>query len=585
MVLSHTRAGTLVATAFALLMALHLSPGPGPLALGSWIGAKLALALTRVGLWKARQRVVLPPDKPKWRRLIYGSLALDGTVFGVAGFWAMGQAEPTAALVAATLACISCVATFGLQVRLAATAAYVAPILVPTALALVLRGDDFGWVGGFGLLLLLGLTLVTARGAQKRLAANELLKLHAQSLLAEREAALALAQRQSAVKSQFVAKVSHELRTPLHGILGLTRLLLGQVREPEQISRVALIENSGTHLLALINDLLDVSRIESGQFHMHNEAFDLVAEVEKVVQVFAVRATDKGLTLGMDSALPRPCWVRGDPARLRQVLNNLLGNAVKFTQQGGITLRLKRPGAKDMVVIEVQDSGVGIAEADIGLIFQPFAQSARAAGQPAEGAGLGLTIAREIANGMGGEIAVRSQLGRGTTFEFSARLPPSAPAPANAAPSAPPPPPPAVVPAPAGPPSPGALPRQVLVAEDDDVNAMIVMAYLEALGVAARRVNNGLQAVEHATVPGQRPDLVLMDCRMPTLDGMAATRQIRQQEQQRGWPRLPVIALTATSAEVDRATCLAAGMDDFVSKPFTRDELMRALARFGPAAR
>ena len=306
MVLSHTRIGTLVATAFALLLALHLSPGPGPLALGSWIAVKLVVALFRVGLWKARQRVVQPQDKPRWRRLIYGSLALDGAVFGVAGAWATGQAEATAALVTATLASIACVATFGLQVRLAATAAYVAPILVPTAVALMLRGDDFGWVGGFGLLLLLGLTLVTARGAQKRLAANELLKLHAQSLLVEKEAALALAQRQSAVKSQFVAKVSHELRTPLHGILGLTRLLLGQVREPEQVSRVALIENSGTHLLALINDLLDVSRIESGQFHMHNEPFDLVAEVDKVVQLFAVRASDKGLSLTLDNALPRP---------------------------------------------------------------------------------------------------------------------------------------------------------------------------------------------------------------------------------------------------------------------------------------
>ena len=182
------------------------------------------------------------------------------------------------------------------------------------------------------------------------------------------------------MKTQFLAKISHELRTPLHGILGLARLVHLELQDPALARRVELIEASGTHLLALINDLLDISRIEAGRFATRSERFDLVDQIEQIADVFVVRAQDKGLTLTVDMRLPRPCWVLGDAARLRQVLHNLLGNAIKFTQRGGIRMRVARGATPDELRVEVTDTGTGIAAADLQRIFQAFQQSERDAG-------------------------------------------------------------------------------------------------------------------------------------------------------------------------------------------------------------
>jgi signal transduction histidine kinase/ActR/RegA family two-component response regulator len=574
MVLSHTRFGTLVATAFALLLALYLPAALPSVLVQSWVAAKLLVAAARIAAahWHATRG---QPADARWRRLTYVLLALDGAVWGVAGGWLMTGAQSLAALVAAALACVSCVATFGLQVRTVATAAYVTPMLVPTALALVLRGDDFGFIGGVGLLMLLALQLATARGAEQRLAIGVLLRLQAQRLAAEKDAALRLAQHQSAVKSQFLAKLSHELRTPLHGILGLARLLHADARDEASRHRVELIEASGRHLLSLINDLLDASRIESGRFTLRPERFELVAEFEQVAELFAQRAADKGLQMEVQAVMVRPHWVHGDPARWRQVLHNLLGNALKFTSRGAIVLTLDRGDGPDGVRVSVRDSGVGIASTDLDRVFDAFEQSDAGTTGAREGAGLGLTIAREIAREMGGDIRARSRLGEGSTFVFEARLPAAqakmqtqVDPEARALPAAA-----AVSP----------LPRRVLVAEDDDVNAMIVGAYLGQLGIAAERVVDGREAVRRALCQTDRPDLVLMDCRMPEMDGLDATREIRLEERRLGLPRLPVVALTATATESERALCQAAGMDDFVAKPFTMDELTRALQRWAAA--
>ncbi len=580
MVLSHTRFGTVVATAFALLLAAYL-PATLPSALvQSWVVAKLLVAAARIAAahWHASRG---QPADARWRRLTYVLLALDGAVWGVAGGWLMAGPESLAALLAAVLAGVSCVGTFGLQVRTVATAAYVTPMLVPTALGLVLRGDDFGFIGGVGLLMLLALQLATARGAEQRLAIGVLLRLQAQRLAGEKDAALRLAQHQSAVKSQFLAKLSHELRTPLHGILGLARLLQVDARDAATSHRVELIEASGRHLLALINDLLDASRIESGRFTLRPERFELGSQFEQVAELFAVRAAAKGLRLETRLAMPRPHWVHGDPARWRQVLHNLLGNALKFSHHGAIVLTLAPGDGADHVRVSVQDSGVGIAAADLARIFDAFEQSDAGAAQASEGAGLGLTIAREIAREMGGDIRAQSRLGEGSTFVFDARLP-AAPSQAQTQ---------TQVQEPANPGAPAApavsavvpLPRRVLVAEDDEVNALIVGAYLEQLGIAAERVANGHEAVRRALREADRPDLVLMDCRMPEMDGLDATREIRLQERALGLPRLPVVALTATATDSERALCQAAGMDDFVAKPFTMDELTRALRRWAAA--
>lgn len=565
MVLSHTRFGTLAATGFALFAAWLLTDTVDPALVRIWVGVKLAVAAARIALalvWSRRGQSAATG----WRTATYALLALDGIVWGAAALHLVAGSVSLAALIAAVMACVTCVATFGLQVRTLATLAYVGPILALTGFGLALRGDEVGLVGSIGMATLLVLQMVTALGAQRRFVASALLRLQAESLAREKDAALQLAQAQSAVKTQFLAKISHELRTPLHGILGLARLVHLELHDAALQRRVELIEASGMHLLSLINDLLDLSRIEAGRFETRSESFDLVEQCEQLADVFAVRAHDKGLGLAVSMALPRPCWVMGDAARLRQVLHNLLGNAVKFTERGGIKLRVGRGEAADEIRIEVIDSGPGIAEDELERVFQAFQQSDHAPLHPTEGAGLGLTIAREIAQSMGGDIGASSRPGRGSSFVFTARLPAAAAPPEASAPRTP---------------GGAALPRRVLVAEDDEVNALIVGAYLDALRVPYERVVDGKQAVGHALRETGRPELVLMDWRMPVMDGLAATREIRIQERLLGLPRVPVIALTATTSSIEREQCLEAGIDEVLAKPFTQEQLETALARWG----
>ncbi len=573
MVLLHTRVGTLAASVFAVLLALHLLQSPGDsitdAQVQAWLGLKLGLAAARIALAQVYARVGAASARwPRWQAAMLALLVIDGALWGLAGWRLTGKAVPLAALGVAVADGVACVATFGLQVRLAATAAYVLPILLPVALGLLWRGDEIALFASAGQLILALLTVFTARATSRRLTAALLLRLQSDDLVAQKDAALRQVQAQSAERDRFLAKVSHELRTPLHGMLGLTRLLHGQVHEPTLRHRLTLIESSGTHLLGLINDLLDVSQINAGRFALHARPFDLAAQLDAVADVFALRAADKHLAFEHHSRLPRPCWVLGDAARLQQVLNNLLGNAVKFTQAGQIELHAGLGKTPGQVCISVQDSGDGIGPQEQQRIFQPFHQADTSSGdRPTDGVGLGLTIAREIAIAMGGDISVHSSPGQGSSFAVSVHLP-AVPAPLAPTPAAE---------------LAGRLPSLVLVAEDDEVNALIVRAFLDCLGVRSERVADGQQAVDQALRSTDRPDLVLMDCRMPVLDGLAATTLIRQRESAQGLRRLPILALTATTGDADRAACLQAGMDQVIAKPFTLLQLTQALRGAGLA--
>jgi two-component system, sensor histidine kinase len=569
MVLGHTRLGTLVATAFAVFLALQVRGTAVPAWLvDGWLAVKLGVAAARI-VTSLRYTRLGRPGGARWALTTDAWLLADGIVWGTAGFVLMSAPVQLAAVVCAVMACVSCVATFGLQFSKRSTAAYVAPILTLTAFGLFPRGDELGTIGGTGLLMLLGLLLATAMASEKRLVDVLMLRLRAQALSVEKDEALKLALRQSAVKTQFISNVSHELRTPLHGILGVTRLLQLEASDRAVTRRLDLIETSGTHLLGLINDLLDISRIEAGQFAIRSERFELAAVVQNLADLYTVRAVDKGLDFTLNLQLDPPCWVTGDPARVRQVLHNLLGNAVKFTQHGSITLTLMRDDESGRLSAEVQDTGPGIEASELVHVFEAFRQVGGAISRPFEGTGLGLTIARDIAQAMGGDISMRSTIGVGTCALFTALLPSVAPSEADTEPAG--------LDALSGA---GSGACRVLIAEDDDVNAVIATAYLEHMGVTAERVKDGRLAVQHALRDSDRPDLVLMDCRMPTMDGMTATREIRIQERKLGLPRVPVIALTATTSDINRQLCLNAGMDDFMSKPYTREDLQRVLQRW-----
>jgi signal transduction histidine kinase len=269
--------------------------------------------------------------RPRWRGLGHRRTLADGSDIN------------TASLVTASLCCVACVATFGLQVSKVATGAYVVPIVVPMVIGMLVRADPFGIYGAIGLSMFLAQLLITASRSDAKLSEVFLLRIHSARISAEKVQALELVQRQSSVKSQFLGTVSHELRTPIHGMLGVARLVHVETTDPLVKKRMELVEASGTHLLGLVTDLLDISRIESGQMRIQRIAFDLSSEVERVADIYAVRAAEKGLAFTMDSHLTGSTWVIGDPVRTRQVLHNLLGNAMKFTHKGWVHLMV-RPG-------------------------------------------------------------------------------------------------------------------------------------------------------------------------------------------------------------------------------------------------
>ncbi len=563
MVWSHAAVGTLIATLFAVVMAIQFRATFGMHVVDGWIALKIFIAVPRViqaHIFKRRGF----PGGPVWRQSTYWLLALDGAVWGCAGFSLMGQDIATASLAIASLGCVACVATFGLQVSRFATAAYVVPILGSMILGMLARGDQFGFYYAIGLTLLLAQMLITATRSNSKFAEMFLLRIHTARISAERAEALELVQRQSAVKSQFLGTVSHELRTPIHGMLGIARLVHVESSDELVKRRMELIESSGVHLLGLVTDLIDVSRVESGQMRIQQIPFDLSSEIERVADIYSLRAAEKGIAFTLDSEVEAPTWVNGDPARMRQVLHNLLGNAIKFTQKGWIHLMVRAGPRPFEVHFEVRDTGIGINEEDQKVVFTAFQQVGPQADGRRHGTGLGLTIAHEIAKLLGGGISLTSKPGFGSVFDFWVAFQPVT-----------------------EPPHAERmdsttfddvdLGARILLVEDNDVNALVAGAMLANQGHQVEHVSDGVEAVRRALREIDRPDLVLMDCMMPIMDGFDATRSIRAQEAAMGLPRVPIIALSAIIEAETGLRSLAAGMDDSLAKPFTNDQLRKVM--------
>jgi PAS domain S-box-containing protein len=372
------------------------------------------------------------------------------------------------------------------------------------------------------------------------------------------------AQETSRVKSEFLANVSHELRTPLNGVLGMARLLLDTNVDATQREYAELIRRSGRELLAVVDAILDFARAEAGRLELEDAEVEPRRIVEEARESVAEEAAAKGLQVSILVADEVPPVLRGDGARLRQVLVTLLGNAVKFTPRGTVVVRagLVR-NAEDATTLrfEVADTGIGIDAATQARLFQPFVQADGSATRRYGGAGLGLALCRRIVSALGGQIGVRSEPGRGSTFWFTVRLPRPEAAARRAA-----------APAPRG--------GRILVVEDNSVNQKVAVAMIESLGYGAEAVGNGLEAVEACS--GQTYDAILMDCQMPQMDGFRATAFIREREGLAH--RTPIIALTASVTAEDRQRCLAAGMDDYLSKPVPREALASTLRKWIPTA-
>jgi PAS domain S-box-containing protein len=400
--------------------------------------------------------------------------------------------------------------------------------------------------------------------------------------------AMHTAETANLAKSRFLATMSHEIRTPMNGILGMAQLLLTpNLSASEQQDYARTILSSGQLLLTLLNDILDLSKIEAGKFQLESSVFEPAVLLRDTRMLFAGAVRAKNLTITDHWQPAAAQHFKADAHRLRQMLANLVGNAVKFTQHGTIILEGQplpcddRSADDNPVWLEfsVRDTGCGIAPDKLDLLFKPFSQTDSSTTREFGGSGLGLSIVHNLAQAMGGEVGVDSVLGQGSRFWFRLPVQPVA-AGENLR----------QVPRPALPPAPvaaAAVPseRHILVVEDNPVNRMVVQTMLAKLNFRVSLAFDGQQAVQFITQsqPGALPDLILMDLQMPVMDGYHATEHIRQWEASQNRYPLPIVALTADAFEEDRRHCMAVGMNDFLTKPISLPTLTAAMAKWLPA--
>ena len=371
-------------------------------------------------------------------------------------------------------------------------------------------------------------------------------------------------------KSQFLSNMSHEIRTPLNGVLGMAELLQHTTLDQTQSRYVEAIASAGRSLHGLLSDVLDLAKIESGKIVLEHIDFDTATLVDDIAVVFRELASKRGNLLSTESDPAADVRVAGDPTRLRQVLSNLLGNAVKFTERGTVTLcrrRIDPPPGDDRIWLRftVRDTGVGIAPDALDRLFKPFVQADVSTTRQFGGSGLGLVISKHLVELMGGSIHADSAPGQGATFWIDLPFDPAT------SPS------PTLQPIPR---APVQVAARVLVAEDNPVNQTVIGAMLERAGATPTMVSNGALAIESLKAGGF--DMVLMDCQMPVMNGYEATAKIRASESP--GRRIPIIALTANALAEDRERCIAAGMDDYLAKPLSLAALSEMLQRWMPAS-